>query len=292
MLCFVQRAVKPGLKCIVTRKSRRIFLYCWFAVFVLQAIAEETLASPRRIVPVTMLTPVCVGTTDTCGWPAGASMDVAAQLAVEHVNAALVMGTGYQLQLTVVDDQCSPDVAVQEVSKILLEKPSDRPFLVIGSGCSGPTGSMSLMLHLARIPQISHAATSMKLSQRGKYPNIFRIDATDLLCIKTWFKLAHSFSWMQLALIMDSFGEGNLAIAKDILMGYGGELTVILSEFLREATDVSAVLGAVLQAKVRVLVMMAYATATRRLVCAMALRGIRGMYPVVIITCVRYLGPP
>ncbi len=56
-----------------------------------------------------MSAPMCKGFENTCGFPAGRTMDAAVQVMIEHVNDASLVHDDDKLVVEVLDDRCDPD---------------------------------------------------------------------------------------------------------------------------------------------------------------------------------------
>ncbi len=56
-----------------------------------------------------MSAPMCKGFENTCGFPAGRTMDAAVQVVIEHVNDASLVHDDDKLVVEVLDDRCDPD---------------------------------------------------------------------------------------------------------------------------------------------------------------------------------------
>ena len=63
----------------------------------------------RAQLRITMSAPMCKGFENTCGFPAGRTMDAAVQVVIEHVNDASLVHDDDKLVVEVLDDRCDPD---------------------------------------------------------------------------------------------------------------------------------------------------------------------------------------
>ena len=119
-------------------------------------------------------------------------MNVSAYLMQEHINKAQFLGNDYRLEMVTKDTHCSAHYGQIEATEVLLLPAEERPFGVVGCGCSGCTANIARTLNTARIPLISQSATSAELSIRDSFPSMFRLFQPDNQALASWFTLYRS----------------------------------------------------------------------------------------------------
>ncbi|ERL93353.1 hypothetical protein D910_10645 [Dendroctonus ponderosae] len=114
--------------------------------------------------------------TTKLGRRSGASELMAANLAVQHVNALNIL-PGYKLILLINDTQCDPGVAVDRLFHAIYSKMT--VFMLLGSGCSNVSEALAQVVPYWNIIQVSYGSKSPALSDRRKFPLFFRTAAPD-----------------------------------------------------------------------------------------------------------------
>lgn len=237
-------------------------------------------------VTIYMITPMCEGDYDTCGWPAGASMNVAAQKQVEMINAVGLLRGNVQLNMKVRDDHCSPNYGSIEASQIMLTMLSggEVPFGVLGSGCSGSTMSIARMFNTIRMPLISHAASSTGLSNRAAFPNFYRMYPPDGPSVAVWFGLCDTLGWNSFALTYDSdYGIGMVPFVNSVIASYPAmtDLFAGVDAAYLQVKDVSfynQIARELIRVKARVLLAVMYSNNQAAIMCQMYKEQMADMY--------------
>uniref|UniRef100_A0AAR5P745 G-protein coupled receptors family 3 profile domain-containing protein n=2 Tax=Dendroctonus ponderosae TaxID=77166 RepID=A0AAR5P745_DENPD len=114
--------------------------------------------------------------TTKLGGRSGVSELMAANLAVQHVNALNIL-PGYKLILLINDTQCDPGVAVDRLFHAIYSKMT--VFMLLGSGCSNVSEALAQVVPYWNIIQVSYGSKSPALSDRRKFPLFFRTAAPD-----------------------------------------------------------------------------------------------------------------
>ena len=202
--------------------------------------------------------PICKGDEDTCGWAAGKSMNESAYIMLERINKAQFLGSDFVLELETFDTHCSASWGLEMTTKMLLIPVENRPFGLVGCGCSGCTTNAARLLNIANIPQISHSATSSALSVRTEFPSFFRIQPPDGPALASWFTTFRALGWTRFAHIYDQiYGSHMLDAYNSILDGTNGEMVDVLHgsplALMKEASakDALPILEKIMQTKVR-----------------------------------------
>lgn len=229
-----------------------------------------------------VMQPFCYGDEATCGWAAGKSMQLAADILTSRVNKDGFIRGNRTLRLTTMDDHCSGRYGTKYATQTLLLEKSSWPFTFIGSGCSGATMSANPILNEAMIPHIAQAAASSALSERSNYPNFYRIWPPDQLTLKTVLQLYSIFGWSKVACIYDTaYGADFRPYVQrtvpefkleDLLDGNPAAVMKMPND-----EDAMTTLGEVLKVRTRAVLFVGYSDALRFLSCAKARLGIFGM---------------
>ncbi|ENN82215.1 hypothetical protein YQE_01409, partial [Dendroctonus ponderosae] len=114
--------------------------------------------------------------TTKLGGRSGVSELMAANLAVQHVNALNIL-PGYKLILLINDTQCDPGVAIDRLFHAIYSKMT--VFMLLGSGCSNVSEALAQVVPYWNIIQVSYGSKSPALSDRRKFPLFFRTAAPD-----------------------------------------------------------------------------------------------------------------
>lgn len=213
-----------------------------------------------------------------CGWAAGFDMDVAAQLMVEHINNGSYVRGGRSLSVAVVDTSCSGGQGRMQAANMLLMPAADRPFAVVGCGCSGCTMNAQPLLNIGRIPMISHSATNPALSVRDTYQNFFRVIPPDASAVQAWFSIMASLKWTTYAQVSEpEYGFALVDYANEVKESYGMVDVLAgnsLSEMRDKTLETAQKLVDVIQAsRVKTIMFLGYETYLRFLVCELATRS-------------------
>lgn len=149
----------------------------------------------------------------------------AAELVAEEVNAQGGID-GKQIELVVVDDECSPEKATNAAAKVIGEQVTG----VIGHICSGATRAALGLYKESDIMAISPSATSPPLTKSGEYPNFLRTIAPD-----------DAQARLQADYALDVLGLTKIAILHD-RGDYGKGLAEFVKTFLEEDSRAEVVL--------------------------------------------------
>ena len=83
----------------------------------------------------------------------------------------------------------------------------EKPFGVVGCGCSGCTKEGAPLFHVGRVPFVSHSATSPTLSVRSTFLNFYRVIPSDALTVQALFAVFQGLGWKRCAFFSEpSYG--------------------------------------------------------------------------------------
>ncbi|XP_067042519.1 gamma-aminobutyric acid type B receptor subunit 2-like [Acropora muricata] len=101
----------------------------------------------------------------------GRALLAAAELALDHVNSSDIL-RDYELRMIVKDSKCDPAYTANMFMDLLAEKPD--ALMTFGAACSDVTEILAEMSAYRKLVQISYASRSLALSNRKKFPTLFR----------------------------------------------------------------------------------------------------------------------
>src|SRR5579859_4626769 len=168
-------------------------------------------------------TPIVIGLAGPFSQPRGRSMKLAAELAVQEINAKGGVD-GHPLALDVEDDSASNARAIWVASKL---RDSTRAVAVIGHLTSGTTIAAADIYNGGPNPvaAISPSASNPDLTGIGKYT--FRVCATDLVHGTTLARYAARDLGARFAAVIyqnDDYGRGILGTFSDEFRRLGGRI--------------------------------------------------------------------
>ena len=172
-------------------------------------------------------------------------------MAIDEINAQTgadrILPTGVTLQGIVKDDQNTAAGGTAAAQSCI----SDGADLVIGSSGSTVSAAMAAVLTPNKIIQISYASSSPALSDRSKYPYFMRNVASDADQGVAVANLVQAFGWTKGATINtdDSYGTGLVSVFKANFNQTSGNKLATEQTFAPGASDVSAQVQAIADAK-------------------------------------------
>lgn len=227
------------------------------------------------LIEIPILSPVPV----TGGWDGGATMRVAAEMAMDIINSQQILLPGYRLNTSWFDDECNADNAV----KIMAEQWNNKDYAALGAnGCSTGCQAAALLAPQLRIPHISYACSSSLLSDTTKYPDFGRLATSEGKVADVYRALAIRYKWKDMVIITGDSGRFD-GPAKDLLEFFKQDkFTTMKLEWLTPRNpnwdDLKSLMERVKRSSQRVVVVFAYVQFYRRLLCAAIIAGIpKGM---------------
>jgi branched-chain amino acid transport system substrate-binding protein len=167
---------------------------------------------------------LAVGTDLTNAIPEfGQDIANGAQLAVNEINAAGGI-KGFQVELVVEDDRCTPADATTVASRVA----SDPEIVaVVGHICSGATIAAAEVYEQARIPMMSPSATNALLTSQG-YDVFNRVAGSDEVqgTIDAHY-MYEVLGFTKIAILHDNqlYGQGLSEVVDRVFKELGGEVT-------------------------------------------------------------------
>jgi len=149
--------------------------------------------------PVNVMIPIPI----TGAWNAGATMQIAAEVAQDIINQKQLMLPGYELILDFSDDECDADTA----NRVMLEKyaSSDQWIGVGGMGCVEVCESLAVIASSLFLPAVSfECSQGTSLSDTGLFPDFTRLGTTRSQVPDILTALQAQNGWNHLSIITDS----------------------------------------------------------------------------------------
>jgi len=151
-----------------------------------------------NLTSVNVLVPIPI----TGAWNAGATMQIAAEVAQDIINQQQLVLPGYELILDFFDDECDADVA----KRTMLENyKTDHWVAVGGMGCLEVCQSLAVVASSLRLPAVSfECSQGESLSDTSLFPDFTRLGTTRSKVPDILVALQAQNGWEHLTIITDS----------------------------------------------------------------------------------------
>ncbi|GMT35188.1 hypothetical protein PFISCL1PPCAC_26485, partial [Pristionchus fissidentatus] len=204
------------------------------------------------------------------GWPGGQACLPAVEMALEHINNKTDVLPGYKLHLNQSNSKCQPGLAIQELYKFVYEGPNK---LMLLAGCSPVTTVIAETAPEWNLVVISYGASSPALSDRARFPRLFRTHPSANMQNPTRVDLFEMFKWKRIS-ILQSVEEVFTTTAKDLeeLCKKKG-IRAERQSFYGDPTDAVRTLA---RQDARIIVGLFYVTEARRVLCQAFKQGLYG----------------
>lgn len=170
----------------------------------------------------------------------GTIMKNAVQMAVDEINANGGIDGKIKIDFYYEDDEGVPATSITAVQKLVDQ---NEVHAVIGAQLSSCTLANMEITREAKIPQITPASSSDKITEQGN-PYIYRMTSTDATNAKTLLKYCQSQGYTKISMCYDSsdFGTNGYNKVSSLAGDYG--ITVVDAEVYNSGdTDFSVILG-------------------------------------------------
>uniref|UniRef100_A0A0K0EVM9 IP03705p (inferred by orthology to a D. melanogaster protein) n=1 Tax=Strongyloides venezuelensis TaxID=75913 RepID=A0A0K0EVM9_STRVS len=206
----------------------------------------------------------------TGGWPGGQACLPAVQLALEDVNNDDRILKGYELKLHHYNSKCKPGLAAKQLFELLYNPPVK---LILLSGCSPVTTVIAEAAPVWNLVVLSYGASSPALSNRARFPTLFRTHPSANMHNPTRIKLFDKFKWKRIT-ILQSVEEVFTSTAKDLEEECRKkDIRVDKQSFYGDPTDAIKTL---VRQDARIIVGLYYVTEARRVLCQAYKHGLYG----------------
>ncbi|KAK9747333.1 Receptor family ligand binding region [Popillia japonica] len=196
------------------------------------------------------------------GWQGGQACMPAAELALEDVNKRKDLLPGYILRLHSNDSECEPGLGASVMYNLLYNQPQK---LMLLAGCSTVCTTVAEAAKMWNLVVLCYGASSPALSDRNRFPTLFRTHPSATVHNPTRIKLMKKFGWSRVAILQQA-EEVFISTVEDLetrCMEAGIEI-ITRQSFLSDPTDAVRNLR---RQDSRVVVGLFYVVAARRVLC-------------------------
>ncbi|XP_036321899.1 gamma-aminobutyric acid type B receptor subunit 1 isoform X2 [Rhagoletis pomonella] len=200
----------------------------------------------------------------TGGWQGGQACMPAARLALDDVNKEPNLLPGFKLILHSNDSECEPGLGASVMYNLLYNKPQK---LMLLAGCSTVCTTVAEAAKMWNLIVLCYGASSPALSDRSRFPTLFRTHPSATVHNPTRIKLMKKFGWSRVAILQQA-EEVFISTVEDLenrCMEAGVEI-VTRQSFLSDPTDAVRNLR---RQDARIIVGLFYVVAARRVLCEM-----------------------
>lgn len=198
------------------------------------------------------------------GWQGGQACKPAASLALEDVNNRKDLLTGFTLKLHWNDSECEPGLGASVMYNLLYNKPQK---LMLLAGCSTVCTTVAEAAKMWNLGVLCYGASSPALSDRNRFPTLFRTHPSATVHNPTRIKLMEKFGWSRVAILQQA-EEVFISTVEDLeaRCKESGIEIVTRQSFLSDPTDAVRNLW---RQDARIIVGLFYVVAARRVLCEM-----------------------
>ncbi|KAJ9573678.1 hypothetical protein L9F63_008948, partial [Diploptera punctata] len=195
----------------------------------------------------------------------------AASLALEDVNKRKDLLPGFILKLHWNDSECEPGLGASVMYNLLYNKPQK---LMLLAGCSTVCTTVAEAAKMWNLVVLCYGASSPALSDRNRFPTLFRTHPSATVHNPTRIKLMEKFGWSRVAILQQA-EEVFISTVEDLeaRCKESGIEIVTRQSFLSDPTDAVRNLR---RQDARIIVGLFYVVAARRVLCEMYKQNIYG----------------
>ncbi|XP_060523706.1 gamma-aminobutyric acid type B receptor subunit 1 isoform X2 [Cylas formicarius] len=205
------------------------------------------------------------------GWQGGQACMPAANLALEDVNARRDLLPGYVLKLHSNDSECEPGLGANVMYNLLYNEPTK---LMLLAGCSTVCTTVAEAAKMWNLVVLCYGASSPALSDRNRFPTLFRTHPSATVHNPTRIKLMKKFGWSRVAILQQA-EEVFISTVEDLesRCSQAGIEIVTRQSFLSDPSDAVRNLR---RQDARVIVGLFYVVAARRVLCELYKQNLYG----------------
>ncbi|XP_066139007.1 gamma-aminobutyric acid type B receptor subunit 1 isoform X1 [Euwallacea fornicatus] len=198
----------------------------------------------------------------SAGWQGGQACMPAAHLALEDVNLRKDLLPGYILKLHSNDSECEPGLAASVMYNLLYNEPTK---LMLLAGCSTVCTTVAEAAKMWNLIVLCYGASSPALSDRNRFPTLFRTHPSATVHNPTRIKLMKKFGWSRVAILQQA-EEVFISTVEDLesRCSEAGIEIVTRQSFLSDPSDAVRNLR---RQDSRVIVGLFYVDGARRVLC-------------------------
>nr|QRN45425.1 metabotropic GABA-B receptor subtype 1 [Carausius morosus] len=198
------------------------------------------------------------------GWQGGQACEPAATLALEDVNKRPDLLPGFTLKLHWNDSECEPGLGASVMYNLLYNKPQK---LMLLAGCSTVCTTVAEAAKMWNLVVLCYGASSPALSDRNRFPTLFRTHPSATVHNPTRIKLLEKFGWSRVAILQQA-EEVFISTVEDLeaRCKESGIEIVTRQSFLSDPSDAVRNLR---RQDARIIVGLFYVVAARKVLCEM-----------------------
>ncbi|KAK1134342.1 hypothetical protein K0M31_012113 [Melipona bicolor] len=196
------------------------------------------------------------------GWQGGQACMPAVNLALDDVNREKNLLPGFILKLHSNDSECEPGLGASVMYNLLYYKPHK---LMLLAGCSTVCTTVAEAAKMWNLVVLCYGASSPALSDRNRFPTLFRTHPSATVHNPTRIKLLQKFGWSRVAILQQA-EEVFISTVEDLeaRCKEAGIEIVTRQSFLSDPSDAVRNLR---RQDARIIVGLFYVVAARRVLC-------------------------
>ncbi|XP_060812342.1 gamma-aminobutyric acid type B receptor subunit 1 isoform X1 [Bombus pascuorum] len=205
------------------------------------------------------------------GWQGGQACMPAVNLALEDVNREKNLLPGFILKLHSNDSECEPGLGASVMYNLLYYKPHK---LMLLAGCSTVCTTVAEAAKMWNLVVLCYGASSPALSDRNRFPTLFRTHPSATVHNPTRIKLLQKFGWSRVAILQQA-EEVFISTVEDLeaRCKEAGIEIVTRQSFLSDPSDAVRNLR---RQDARIIVGLFYVVAARRVLCELYHQNLYG----------------
>ncbi|XP_061928164.1 gamma-aminobutyric acid type B receptor subunit 1 isoform X2 [Apis cerana] len=205
------------------------------------------------------------------GWQGGQACMPAVNLALDDVNHEKNLLPGFILKLHSNDSQCEPGLGASVMYNLLYYKPHK---LMLLAGCSTVCTTVAEAAKMWHLVVLCYGASSPALSDRNRFPTLFRTHPSATVHNPTRIKLLQKFDWSRVAILQQA-EEVFISTVEDLeaRCKEAGIEIVTRQSFLSDPSDAVRNLR---RQDARIIVGLFYVVAARRVLCELYHQNLYG----------------
>ncbi|XP_043491897.1 gamma-aminobutyric acid type B receptor subunit 1 isoform X1 [Polistes fuscatus] len=205
------------------------------------------------------------------GWQGGQACKPAVDLALDDVNREKNLLPGFILKLHSNDSECEPGLGASVMYNLLYYKPHK---LMLLAGCSTVCTTVAEAAKMWNLVVLCYGASSPALSDRNRFPTLFRTHPSATVHNPTRIKLLQKFGWSRVAILQQA-EEVFISTVEDLeaRCKEAGIEIVTRQSFLSDPSDAVRNLR---RQDARIVVGLFYVVAARRVLCELYRHNLYG----------------
>ncbi|XP_015186034.1 PREDICTED: gamma-aminobutyric acid type B receptor subunit 1 isoform X2 [Polistes dominula] len=205
------------------------------------------------------------------GWQGGQACKPAVDLALDDVNREKNLLPGFILKLHSNDSECEPGLGASVMYNLLYYKPQK---LMLLAGCSTVCTTVAEAAKMWNLVVLCYGASSPALSDRNRFPTLFRTHPSATVHNPTRIKLLQKFGWSRVAILQQA-EEVFISTVEDLeaRCKEAGIEIVTRQSFLSDPSDAVRNLR---RQDARIVVGLFYVVAARRVLCELYRHNLYG----------------